>query len=141
MVNRDAAVSETSPRGTGCGKSARPGLWGARVATSSSTRRHQGRLRPVFDGAMGAPRTIDGRATNSIACAVPTRSARSRARTAWARRARARLCPTLLHAALARRLSALLLGGSLPRARRLARAFGLQQRLGVVGAHRLSAKG
>src|SRR3979411_2423839 len=39
---------------------------------------HQGRLRPVFDGAMGARRTIDGLATRSIACAVPTRTRRER---------------------------------------------------------------
>jgi hypothetical protein len=32
-------VSEPLARRTGCGKSARPGLWGARVATSSPTRR------------------------------------------------------------------------------------------------------
>src|SRR5207253_11096407 len=34
-----ATDSEPLPRRTGCGKSARPGLWGARVATSSPTRR------------------------------------------------------------------------------------------------------
>ena len=36
----------------------------------------------------GARRTINGLATRSIACAVPTRSALSRGRTAWARRTR-----------------------------------------------------
>src|SRR3979411_1325013 len=78
MVNRDAAVSETSPRGTGCGKSARPGLWGARVATSSPTRRHQGRLRPVFDGAIGAGQLSASPCDQRSA--VPTPSALSIAR-------------------------------------------------------------
>src|SRR5260221_13121925 len=37
MVVHDI-VSETLARGTGCGKSARPDLWGARGATPSPTR-------------------------------------------------------------------------------------------------------
>ena len=40
-----------------------------------------------------ARRTIDGLVTRSIACAVPTRSALSRVRTAWARRVSARPQP------------------------------------------------
>ena len=32
------SFSETGLRGTGCGKSARPGLWGSRKATTCSTR-------------------------------------------------------------------------------------------------------
>jgi hypothetical protein len=35
----DRALSESNYRGTGCGKSARPGLWGSGEATNRSTRR------------------------------------------------------------------------------------------------------
>ena len=35
----DRALSETNYRGTGCGKSARPGLWGSGEATNRSTRK------------------------------------------------------------------------------------------------------
>src|SRR6266852_5188558 len=54
MAIRDT-VSEPLARRTGCGKSARPGLWGARVATSSPTRpfrRESGVTLPSWSGAM-----------------------------------------------------------------------------------------
>ncbi len=35
-------LSETNYRGTGCGKAARPGLWGSGEATNRSTRTNYG---------------------------------------------------------------------------------------------------